>query len=233
MIKKGILYKSWWKYLCIIFLAYTVIAGFLIPVPVKPILHETIRNLYFHVCMWFAMMFILTVSLYYSIMYLRNPKEDYDIIASQCSYVGLIFGILGLITGALWATYTWEGGTGGAGWISDPKINGAFIALLSYFAYVVLRNAMDDEQKRSRISAVYNIFAYVMMMVFIMIYPRLSNVDSMHPGNGGNPGFNSYDLDSHMRMVFYPAVIGWILLCCWITSINIRTERIKRYLHNI
>lgn len=232
MIKKDILSKTWWKYLCVVLLIYTVVAGFLMPVPVKAILHETIRNLYFHVCMWFAMMFILTVSLIYSIRYLKKPNEDYDIIASQTSYVGLFFGILGLVTGALWANYTWEGGNGGVGWISDPKINGAFVALLSYFAYVVLRNSMDDEQKRARISAVYNIFAYVMMIVFIMIYPRLSNVDSMHPGNGGNPGFNVYDLDSNMRLVFYPAIIGWLLLCTWIASINIRLERIKRHLHN-
>lgn len=227
MIKRDILSKSWWKYLCVIFLTYTVIAGFLMPVPKLEILHETIRNLYFHVCMWFSMMFIFTVSLFYSLKYLYKPNEDYDIIASQTSYVGLIFGVLGLITGSLWAKYTW-----GAWWTNDPKLNGAAIALLSYFAYVVLRNAMDDEQKRARISAVYNIFAYVMMIVFVMIYPRLSGVDSLHPGNGGNPGFNQYDLDSHMRMVFYPAVIGWLLLCSWIASINIRTERIKRHINN-
>jgi heme exporter protein C len=91
---------------------------------------------------------------------------------------------------------------------------------------------MDDEQKRARISAVYNIFAYVMMITFVMIYPRLKSVDSLHPGNGGNPGFNQYDLDSHMRLVFYPAVIGWLMLCWWITTINVRIERIKRNLTN-
>jgi len=219
--------SSWWKYICVIFLTYTVIAGFLMPVPAMQILHETIRNLYFHVCMWFAMMFILSVSLFYSIKYLNKPNEKYDIIASQASYVGLMFGVLGLVTGSLWAKYTW-----GDWWTNDPKLNGAAIALLSYFAYVVLRNAMDDEHKRARISAVYNVFAYVMMITFVMIYPRLKSVDSLHPGNGGNPGFNQYDLDSHMRMVFYPAVIGWLMLCWWITTLNIRIEKIKRHLTN-
>lgn len=225
--KKGIISAKWWKVTCVIFLTYTVIAGFLMPVPALPILHESIRNLYFHVCMWFSMIFILTLSLLYSIKYLMNPQEDYDVIASQCANTGLIFGLLGITTGSLWARFTW-----GAWWIDDPKLNGAAITLLSYFAYVVLRNSMDDEQKKSRVSAVYNIFAYVMMVVFIMIYPRLKGVGSLHPGNGGNPGFNQYDLDSHMRMVFYPAVIGWLLLCSWIASINIRLERINRYNHN-
>jgi len=177
--------------------------------------------------MWFAMMFILTISLVYSIKFLMNPKEDFDIIASQTANTGMVFGVLGLITGSLWAKYTW-----GAWWINDPKLNGAAITLLSYFAYIVLRSSMDDEQKRSRVSAVYNIFAYAMLIVFVMVYPRLSQVDSLHPGNGGNPGFNSYDLDSHMRMVFYPAILGWLLLCSWIAAINIRLERINRYNYN-
>ena len=50
----------------------------------------------------------------------------------------------------------------------------------------------------------------------------------MHPGNGGNPGFNSYDLDSKLRLVFYPAVIGWTLIGYWIADLAIRKELIKQ-----
>jgi hypothetical protein len=82
--------------------------------------------------------------------------------------------------------------------------------MLSYLAYLVLRNSMEDEQKRASISAIYGIFAFVIMIVFIGILPRMT--DSLHPGKGGNPGFNTYDLDNQMRMVFYPAVLAWILL---------------------
>jgi heme exporter protein C len=71
---------------------------------------------------------------------------------------------------------------------------------------------MDEEQKRGRVAAVYNIFAFVLLMVFLMVYPRLNKVDSLHPGNGGNPAFSGYDLNSSMRLVFYPAVIGWIII---------------------
>ena len=64
-----------------------------------------------------------------------------------------------------------------------------------------------------------------MMFVFIMVIPKMN--DSLHPGKGGNPGFNKYDLDSNMRMVFYPAVIGWTLLGTWIMSIRVRTKLIE------
>jgi heme exporter protein C len=65
----------------------------------------------------------------------------------------------------------------------------------------------------------------VMMNVFIMVLPRLT--DSLHPGNGGNPAFGKYDLDNNMRTVFYPAVIGWILFSCWLFEIKNRISVIK------
>ena len=213
--------KNWWKIIAIVFVFYTIIAGFLLNVPAQPILHETVRNLYFHVPMWFSMMTILFVSLWYSIKYLSKSNIEFDIMASQAAHTGMLTGVLGLITGSLWAKYTW-----GAWWVSDTKLNGAAITMLIYLAYFILRGSIDEEQKRARISAIYNIFAYIMLVVFLMILPRMS--DSLHPGNGGNPGFNKYDLDSTMRMVFYPAVVGWILLTVWIFTLRVRFEKLKR-----
>jgi heme exporter protein C len=89
----------------------------------------------------------------------------------------------------------------------------------------VLRNSIEDEEKRARISAVYNVFSFPIFTVLIFVLPRLT--DSLHPGNGGNPGFNSYDLDSRLRMVFYPAVIGWSLIGFWIADLRIRLKNIE------
>lgn len=211
----------WWKILAVLLVFYTIIAGFLIPVPAQPILHESIRNLYFHVPMWFSMMTILFISLWHSIKYLSKSSIESDIVASEAAHTGMLLGALGILTGSVWARYTW-----GAWWVADTKLNGAAITLLIYFAYFILRGSLNEEQKRARVAAVYNIFAYVMLIVFLMILPRMS--DSLHPGNGGNPGFNKYDLDSNMRMVFYPAVLGWILIAYWIFTLRVRIQKLKR-----
>ena len=71
----------------------------------------------------------------------------------------------------------------------------------------------------------YRIFAFAMMVVFIIILPRMT--DSLHPGKGGNPGFSSYDLDHRLRLVFYPAIIGWTLLGVWIMNLRIRLRNIS------
>ena len=196
------------------------------PVPEIPILNESIRNQYFHVSMWFSMMIVLIISVVFAIKYLSKGKSYDDIVSVETANAGVLLGILGLLTGSIWANYTW-----GAFWSGDPKQNGAAIALLIYLAYFVLRGSISDAQQRARVSAVYNIFAFSTLIPLLYILPRLT--DSLHPGSGGNPGFNIYDLDNTMRMVFYPSVIGWTLLVLWIASLRVRMSLLKEKLDEI
>ncbi|WP_313261029.1 cytochrome c biogenesis protein [Sphingobacterium sp.] len=212
--------KSWWKILGVVMVASTIIAGLLGPVPVLSILNETIRNVYFHVPMWFTMMILYLISLIYSIKYLNTGKREYDFMAVEAVNTGILFCACGLMTGMLWANITW-----GAPWTNDPQLNGAAIATLMYLAYLVLRNAMEEEQKRAKISAIYNIFAFPIMIVLIYILPKMN--DSLHPGSGGNSTFGDLDMDNYMRPVFYTAVIGWILIGCWIATIRYRVRIIE------
>ena len=208
--------KTWMKLLAVVILLYVHIAGLLADVPRLNILNETVRNIFFHVPMWFGMVLLFGISLYHAIRYLQNPILDNDSKSVEFANVGTVFGILGILTGMLWANYTW-----GSPWHGDPKQNGSAIALLVYMAYFVLRGSIDNrEQKKARLSAVYNIFAFPAMIPLIFIIPRLQ--DSLHPGSGGNPGFNVYDLDNRLRLVFYPAVIGWFAIGVWIATLRIR-----------
>lgn len=210
--------KSWWKLLSALLLLYTFTWGFLVKVPYIGNLYETIRNLFFHVPMWFTQLTLISISGVYAVLYLRKPGSRYDILSYTFAQAGIVFGVLGLITGAIWANYTW-----GAPWNNDPKQLGAAIAMLIYLAYFVLRNSMTDLDKRGRVAAVYNIFAYFIYVPMIMILPRLT--ESLHPGGQGekgNPGLNGADLDPAMRMVFWPAVLGWILLGVWIATVIFR-----------
>lgn len=218
--------KPWVKILAVILILYTLIGGFLMDVPRLNIVNETVRALYFHVPMWFGMIVLLAISVYYSIEYLRKPSLQTDISSFEFAHTGTLLNILGLVTGMIWANYTW-----GSPWHGDPKQNGAAITLLLYLAYFVLRGSIDNEDQRARLSAVYNIFAFAAMIPLIFIIPRMTS--SMHPGSGGNPGFNMYDLDSKMRLVFYPAVTGWILLGVWIASLRVRIRIVHEKLANL
>jgi heme exporter protein C len=214
----------WWKLLGILLVLYSFIAGLTINVPDLPVIGESIRNLFYHVVLWFTMMIVFAISVVYSIKFLLGFKIKNDLFASQAVHVGLLFGILGIITGMIWANFTW-----GMPWTNDPQLNGAAVTILAYMAYMVLRSSIDEESKRARISAVYNIFAFVILVVFIGILPRIAN-NSLHPAAGGNAS-TMQSLSTNLRLVFYPAILGWIIIGIWLIQIKSRLKRINQYLN--
>jgi heme exporter protein C len=217
--------KHWWKVLSVLILIYSISGAWLGDVSVQVILHETIRNLYFHVTQWFAMIFLFGISFVNAIRFLRKESLQLDILSVVAAEVAMVFGSIGIVTGMIWAKFTW-----GAMWVNDPKLNGSAVSLLIYIAYFVLRSSITDEMKRARLSAVYNIFSFIILIVLIGILPRMT--DSLHPGNGGNPAFGNYDLKDTMKLVFYPAVIGWIMFGVWIYNVVSRFRFIKHQKEN-
>lgn len=183
--------------------------------PYREILYESIRNLFYHVPMWFAMVLLLVFSFGSSIAYLSTNRLVYDTFAKEAALVGMLFGTLGIVTGMVWANFTW-----GAPWTNDPKLNGAAVGMLTYLAYFVLRGSLTQREQRAKVAAVYGIFAFVVYIIFIFVLPRLN--DSLHPGNGGNPAFSNYDLDNSLRPIFYSAVLGFAGIGYWIMSLRIR-----------
>lgn len=222
--------KVWWKILCVVLLVYAFVGGLLIKIPNLPVLGETIRNLFYHVGMWAAMFVLFTCSLVHSIKYLSKSNLKNDIAASNYASTGILFGVLGYATGAMWASYTWADPNNPAfdsfaTVARDPRLIGTAIALLIYLAYFILRSSIHDMDQRAKISAVYNIFAFAMLFPTIMIIPRI--LPSLHPGGEGNPALNFKDASPEMRMIEYPAFIGWSLLGVWIASLKIRLGYLK------
>ena len=211
--------KNWWKLLTFILLLYVCIEGFLVKVPkLEGRLQQSIRNLFFHVPMWNAMMVLLAVSVVFAIKYLRTGNKKDDIISLEFARTGLYFSFLGLFTGMIWAKAQW-----GAYWSNDPKQTGVAMAILIYCAYFVLRGSMNDMDKKAKIGAVYNIFAFCMLFPTLYIMPRLT--ESLHPGglgSEGNPGLNPNDTTAGLKSVMYPAFIGWALLSVWVATLFVR-----------
>ncbi len=208
----------------IIWMTLVILSGFLLKIPRINILEHTARNLYFHVPMWFTMIAAAFVSGYHSYKSLRTQKLVHDVRAVEAARLSVFFGILGLITGSIWARYTWYLGTS-QWWSSDPKQTMAAIGVLMFGAYFVLRSTVDEPEKKAKIAAVYNLFATSTLPFLLYVLPR--QFESLHPGAEGNPAFSEI---THpiMRLVFYPAVIGFIALFWVIYTQRVRLNLIKQ-----
>ena len=198
--------------------AFTPATGFTFPY--RALLGESIRNQYFHVSLWFALMILMLAAAVQAGLFLKNGKVAHDLKSEALTRAGLLFGLLGLATGMIWANYTW-----GAPWSGDVKQNMTAIALLIYLAYFVLRASVQGEQQARRVGAAYNLFAFAMLIPLLYVIPRMR--ESLHPGAGGNPGFGGEDLDSTMRAVFYPGIIGFTLVGLWLAQLWWRARRLS------
>jgi heme exporter protein C len=197
-----------------------IILGFSIEIPQIDILEQTARNLFLHVPMWFTMMVAFSMAFYYSIRYLNDEHMKWDRKAETATAVGLVFGICGLLTGSLWARFTW-----GTWWtFAEPRMNLSALAMLIFVAYFILRTAFLDAEKRAKISAVYNIFGVTTIPFLLYIIPR--QLPSLHPGAEGNPAFSEITAPE-LRIIFYPAVIGFIGIAIWLMDIVNRYKEVK------
>jgi heme exporter protein C len=192
--------------------------------PIIPGLEEKARIIFFHVpTAWLSVIAFLT-SMAYGILYLRRKQPLDDIKSSSAAGLGLLFCILATITGAVWAKFNW-----GSFWNWDPRETSIFVLLLIYGAYFSLRSAIEVEEKRATLSAVYSILAAVTVPFFVFIMPRI--MTGLHPGAKGDPDGSGpvvqFKMAPTMRVIFFASLIGFTLLFFWMFSLRVRAARLE------
>lgn len=192
--------------------------------PFIPGLEERAKIIFFHVPMAWMTVVAFLVSMWYGIRYLRKKDLDDDFRSAASAGLGLLFCILATTTGSLWAKFNW-----GSFWNWDPRETSIFVLLLVYGAYFALRSAVEIEEKKATLSAVYSIIAAVTVPFFIFIMPRI--MPGLHPGsaddNSAGPVVSSGGMDMAMRIILYSMLGGFLALYVWLMRIQGRLHRIK------
>lgn len=213
-----LLEHKWWKYLLGLWMILVIIGAFLYAPPAEG-LGETARIIFFHVPMAWLASFAFLISATSSIQYLRTRDNKYDIWAYSSAQIGLIFTILATITGSIWAKKIWQ-----SYWNWDPRETSIFILLLIYAAYFALRSAIDVEEQKAKLSAVYSIIAFITVPFFIFVIPRV--YETLHP----DPLINregKINMDSKMLQVFLNSLAVFTLLFYWILRLKVESKKIQ------
>src|SRR2546426_3835626 len=113
------------------------------------------RILFFHVPSWWTAGLALMLSAGTSVAYLWTGKLRYDAISVSVTEVAVVFLCIGLTTGSIWARIIW-----GIWWTWDARLTSAFVCVLLYGGYLLLRNGIPDSTQRAKISAAFNLFAF-------------------------------------------------------------------------
>ncbi len=138
--------------------AVTVLSGWywgLFVAPPDREMGDVQRLMYAHVpAVWMALI-CSTLNFGSSLTYLFNGKSSADALAEASAEVGLLFGVYGVMLGAIWGKPTW-----GVYWTWDPRLTSAAVMLVAYMGYMALRKFVDDPEKRARWSAIVGILAF-------------------------------------------------------------------------
>ena len=142
------------------------------------------RIFYFHVGIAWIAGLALFVTFVCSILYLwRGEQRQYDIVAAASAEIGIMFGVMVLLSGMLWARPVWN-----TWWTWDPRLTTTAICEFIYVAYLMLRGALEDPQRRARFSAVYGIIGFASVPItffstkwFNTIHPDLFDGKSLSP----------------------------------------------------
>jgi heme exporter protein C len=208
------------KLLLLPYMGAVVAAAFLWPEPAKGFLGESSRIVFFHVpCAWTSSLAFI-VAAAYSLAYLIRRNPWHDEVAHSAVRIGLLFGVLTLITGSLFASIMW-----GTWWNWDPRESSYLLLVFLYAAYLFLRAAIDDPERRARIGAAYALFAAVIMPFLVFVAPRVTA--SLHPQTVINPQ-GKILMDTPTRVVFFDALAAFSGLFLWMLSLDARAARAAR-----
>lgn len=209
------------KFLKLLLLPYMtafIAAAFLWPQPAEGFIGESSRIVFFHVpCAWTAAL-AFVVAAAYSVAYLvrRNPRADE--IAHAAVRLGLLFAVLTLLTGSLFARIMW-----GSFWNWDPRQSSYLLLVFLYAAYLFLRAAIDDPERRARIGAAYAVFAAVLMPFLVFVVPRIT--ESLHPQTIINPE-GKILMDAPTKVVFFAGLAGFTAIFLWLLELEARLARL-------
>src|SRR5262245_65441924 len=158
-----------------------------------------------------------------SALYLWRRDLRHDDHAAAAAELGLLFTIGATVSGSLWAKAMW-----GSYWNWDPRETSIFFLFLIYAAYLALRSAIDQEERRARLAAVYAVIAFVSVPFLVFVVPRI--YFSLHPDPIINPR-GKLDMDPRIRVVFFALLAGFTGLFYWVLQLRVRVARLERRRH--
>jgi heme exporter protein C len=197
-----------------------VVAAFLWPQPAKGFIGESSRIVFFHVpCAWTATLAFIVAAIA-SIIHLAKRDVASDEAAAAAVRLGFVFSILATVTGSIFADVMW-----GSFWNWDPRETSIVLLLFLYAAYLFLRGAIADPERRGVFCAAYALFSGFVMPFLMFVVPRVTA--SLHPQTVINRE-GKILMDMPTKVVFFTALAGFTALFFWMWDLDRRLERMKR-----
>ncbi len=201
---------------CIVILTVMVAGAVFFVVPPAEGLGNLVRIAFLHIPAAWVSVIAFFMSAWWAAAYLRRGNIRDDARSFSSARLGFVFTLLATVSGAVFSKLTW-----GAYWNWDPRQTTILVLLLIYGAYLTLRAAMEEYNRRARVSAIYSLFSFLTVPFLVFIVPRL--FFSLHPAPVLN-GSGSVDMDPVMLVTLFAAAADATLIYIWLLLKSSRKE---------
>ncbi|MEP7293625.1 MAG: cytochrome c biogenesis protein CcsA [Chloroflexota bacterium] len=169
------------------------------------------RIFYLHISSFAGAFVALGATVVGGLAYLRTRNVKWDTLALAGVEVGLVLALMNLVTGAIWARPIWN-----TWWTWDPRLTSDAIMCLTYAAYLMLRQGIENLETSRRFASVYGILAFSTVIITLII-TRI-RPDTIHPVVIGNNPANAdgeFALTATISMVVSYNMVVWSVLIPW------------------
>lgn len=194
--------------------------AFLYARPARSFVGESSRIVFFHVPQAWVSTLAFFLAAGYSWRYLARRRIEDDEAASAAARLGFLFCVLATVTGSIFARVMWN-----SYWNWDPRETSIVLLLLVYGAYLGLRSALDDPERRATLSAAYALVAVVTVPFLVFVVPRMYR--SLHPDTVLNVR-GEVEMSTDIRIVFFSSSAAFMALFTWMWSLDRRVSRLVR-----
>ncbi|TET65716.1 MAG: cytochrome C biogenesis protein [Candidatus Zixiibacteriota bacterium] len=204
---------NFWKFFLLLLMSAVIIAVWVMEPPQNQ-LGEVSRLFYFHIPAAWVTVLAYFVAMRQSVLYLRRKELLYDVKASSAAELGTLFCILATITGSIFAKITW-----GGFWNWDPRQTSILILLLIYGAYLALRSAVREPERKAALSSVYCIFAFPAAVFLVFATPRV--YQSLHPADSIIDASGRIQMPAPILVTFLASLVCFTLIFVWMHRLQI------------
>jgi heme exporter protein C len=165
--------------------------------PIEAVMGPVQKVFYFHVASAWVGMLSFLVAAVAGVIYLRTGSRQWDIIEFSSVEIGIAFGIITIISGSIWARPIWN-----TWWTWDPRLTTATIMVLVYTAYLMLRNGIEDPDRRGRFGAVYAIIGFISVPLTFFSIRIFRTIHPVVIGTNEPGALGAFDMTPKMLQTF-------------------------------
>jgi heme exporter protein C len=189
--------------------------------PREAVMGEVQRVFYFHVSAGWVGALAFLVTAVGGAVYLIRGNRRWDTLAVASVEIGVVFTLVNIVSGSIWARPIWN-----TWWTWDPRLVTATVMELVYLAYLMLRQGIEDPDRRARFGGVYGILGFLSVPLTFLSIRIFRTIHPVVIGSGDPTAEGSFDMTPKMLQAFMFSLLTFTFLYVTLLWHRVRLGRL-------